>query len=492
MTSEASIEERIIRDLKAWSQQPTVPFLHKPMRRALRERFRALGLHPWDGGSRPERPTWAEDPYALYVFLPGHSAQDSWLVLDTHLDHPGFVADGRGTVRALGSVGFQRVHRLVHQQPQRVALFHPHTGEHLGEGLLRPHAAFRLANPIYTLETERPIPPNTAVQWHLPEPRRTNSYIEAYAADNLLVTAVATALLEALLASSITLPRPVLFVFDVLEEIFEVSATHIAYRNQTPFGALNASTWIIVLENMQAEPLRLRDVLGERLLRDPQHARLAHDHDVYSAQADAALHPLYQEAGLPLPTYEDGLLLKVNGVDLPYGLHFGDQANDAEAWVRYWAEALEIPYQHTLSAGACNGTAYALYPTTPHLVTLVIPTRFKHNVGPQGEVVLERSLRRDARNLYQLLHHLTTQSFSFHGPPPSQGESMLNRLLRRRMSPDPRVLRALQRERIRIMRRAYHPLRYGVVFPETLAQRLALTWSRIHARLDELAERFGR
>jgi hypothetical protein len=317
------------------------------------------------------------------------------VLFDSHLDHPAFVLDGRGGGVAMGSLGLDRVKQLTSEAPIPLRIFHPE-GHFLTMGSL---VDLQIGGkPYVRVQTPEPIPANCHGLWNVTDFSIEGEHLLMHSADNTIVTAVMLALLEQVACRpDIYRDIDVTFIFTFLEEIFEVSATAVALRGRTPFGRLDPRSVIVVLESMETIPLAYqerRETATDLIAHDLREMRQTDESWVVSLRDAAsleasAIHPLYRHFDLPLPQPDGNVMIKVNDIDCVYGYEFGDAPNLAESLLLHISDELRVVPQHTIAGGACNGTAYSLFPTTSHIVTLSVPNPCKHNMDLAGKIVPE-------------------------------------------------------------------------------------------------------
>lgn len=452
---------------------PTVPFGHLPMLRAIKDCLSEMAI-PTDD--------MAQDDYCLYVRVRRGSAPHQ-TIIDSHIDHPGFLINSDGNGIAFGSVGQQRVRRLLEAGPLPLRLFAP-DGTALGMGQLTDMRGFNV-----TVAADFTLPANTLGLWDTVDFQVDGEDLLMYAADNMIATDVMLAVLEAVVQQpSVYRDIDVLFVFAFLEEVFEVSSTAMVMRGTTPFGRIAPDAHVYVLESMQSTPLRAGEgVQGGDLVQ----ARLDDDAAAYAEGAHTArdgqqFHPLYASMGLRLPNHEDGLFIKVNDSDGPYGYLFDSSANGAESRALVAARQLEVPHQHSLSGGACNGTAYTLFPVTPHIVTLSIPNPYKHNIALDGSVVPERIKLRDIEAQALVLSHVLAHP----ALPDAPADSLLSpRLRQTALTPTPAAHQQKQAERGTIAWSAKWRLARGRYFGTSSAENVLFRARGAAGRLRQQIKR---
>lgn len=461
------------------SQIPNAPFLHGPLLQQIITILSNLGITPRTESSDFSRGIYALDDYCLYVrFQRGKPTYP--LLLDSHLDHPAFVLDGRGRGAAFGSIGFERISHLLKKSPLDLRIFAP-SGEFITIGKVTNLEVFTAQ-----IETSIPIPPNSHGVWNVPDFQRDDEYVWMYSADNMIVTDLMLALITQVARAPQHFPDlDVTFVFTFLEEVFEVSASALSMTGHTPFGALDERSIIIVLESMEAVPLMpiLQGItiqsLRDQRLDDDSQAVLRRIGQTRSAQS---AHPLYQTLGLALPDSEAGVVIKVNDMDCVYGYGFPDRPNLAELCLLTTAEELGLSYQHTLCGGACNGTAYSLFPTTSHIATLSVPNPFKHNIHFDGSIVAERVKLSDVESAAHILLRVLQ---SGKGIIQNHPKALSERLKRTDLVPRSAVARRLRAERGSIAWSVQPRLRKRRFFGENTIERLQFRLHRAASRVQE-------
>ncbi|MEI6180564.1 MAG: hypothetical protein WCP31_07405 [Chloroflexales bacterium] len=484
--------ERILAYAQTLGAIPQAPYLHRASLRQVLQFLAELNIRP-QGLGNPAEGTYASDAYALYVnFRRGQPRVP--VLFDSHLDHPALVLDGRGGGVALGSLGLDRIKRLTEVAPIPLRIFHPE-GHFLTKGKL---VALHLAGkPYVQVETPSPIPANCHALWDVTDFTVEGDHLLMHSADNTIVTAVMLALLEQVARNPTTYrDLDVTFVFTFLEEIFEVSATAIAQRRRTPFGPIDERSLIVVLESMETIPLAYqeqRETATELIARDLRAMRQTDERWVLALRDGAALdrdavHPLYRTFDLPLPQPDGGVMLKVNDIDCVYGYEFPATPNLAESLLLRLSDELQIVPQHTLAGGACNGTAYSLFPTTSHIVTLSVPNPCKHNMDLAGQIVPER-VRLDniaaAGRLGEGVLHASATGIAGAHP-----HALAQRLKATALRPNAASARRLQIERGTIAWGAYlrlqHMRYFGASLPEQFAFGLRGSSARLRERVQHL------
>lgn len=470
---------------KTFDAIPNAPFLYQATLDKILARLQTLGVKESAEDTPPTDGVYAQDDYCLYVhFKRGETNQP--LIIDTHIDHPGFVLNDQGYGIAFGSIGSERLKQLIKTSPPEIDIFDKDGKFHCTKKI----TSFNYdGKPIIKLEDNVNVPNNSHGVWHLPEFREDADHIYMKNADNMIATTVAMALIEDIANSPDLYPNvDVTFIFTFLEEVFEVSASYVALNKRTPFGEITPQSNVIVLESMQSVPMHADDeILQNKLVSEDLKAlRLEDDQVFYTPElrekilAEGAVNKIYKAFDLKLPNHEDGLLVKVNDTDAVYGTYYPDQENEIEDFILNILETENIPFQHTVSGGACNGTAYSLFPTTSSIITLNIPNKYKHNIGPDGSIVPEQIKKSDIDDVFFTISKLL-QSKS----PEKSSNGLSKKLKHSNLAYEPAILEKLQIERSNVTWGAKKRIAKGKYFPETLVEKVDFRFRGVAARIRE-------
>ncbi len=184
-----------------------------------------------------------EDELAVYVKIGNRSLPP--LIVDTHLDHPGFVVGTDNFVHSLGSF----VNSKMINQPrflEKIPVeFYTSKGIPLTKGYIFDNKIEN--NQIksrYFAENFLQLPVNTQV-FPIISTGKKGDYFHLRAADNIATVSVCLSLIEQLYKNT---DCNVTFIFTKLEEIYQLSATGIAKKASTPFEKILPHTPILVLE----------------------------------------------------------------------------------------------------------------------------------------------------------------------------------------------------------------------------------------------------
>ncbi len=420
--------DQLLRDI---ASTPNAPFLYGPSRKMIERMF---SDHP-DVAIQ-------KDEFALYVRVKhGHSSRR--VIVVTHLDHPGIVLKNSRHGIPFGSVGYERIVEHLTRAPIPVRVYDLN-GAYQQLAYLTDFKMWR-GSPMVSLQAKNFISPNSHAIWDVPTFEKNNGIIKMHNADNGAVTAVAMELLNTSTHME-NIDLEVLFVY--VEEVHQISSTGIALRGKTPFGAIDDHTFIINLEAMEIESNTLEKSLIDKF-------------------------------GLSFPNYDAGVLIKVNDGQLIYGFHFPNLINEAELVVKTAATELNIAHQYTITTGSTDAKSFSLFPLTPHIVTLAVPCKWKHNQGSKGEFVPEEVYERDLENTLALLKAVIQ--------PIQQTQDKLKLSLNAKLKENGyglsvKQVKKLRNQRVSIMKAAQPRLRKGVYFDTSLREFIEFNFWRVASK----------
>ncbi len=308
-----------------------------------------------------------EDHLALYARFNNGTAQTK-LLIDTHIDHPGFVIQDLSFAKAIGSIGTPGIFPLIGKELPFPVAIHDPNGSKVGDGILSDlsYQQSNLYAKVIAEGTE--LSPNGQIVLSLQTGIFGNE-LWMRSADNQAVTAVSLAMIEWLCQTNPV--ADVIFVFTKLEEIKQVSATLIARRGYTPFGIIDDNTNIIVLEAASVGfTNETKQIINCR------------------------------------PSYTDGPVIRVADNELVYLVN--GRPNLSESLVLHAADISMSQIQHAPLISNCNATAYTLFGKCPNIISLTIPCRNKHNITEKGKIVPEKVYCKDIAIVINLLKESVT------------------------------------------------------------------------------------
>ncbi len=326
--------------LKDLDEIPNVPFFTKVVRRKVVNLAQAFGLngrgvHIW------------QDSLGLYISL-NRGYQKQRIFLCSHLDHPGFVFDEKGTGFPLGSVGGIGNRSVSNLGKLTLMDLYSPEGQYIDTIAVSPNNG--------TLSANKSLKRNTIGMWHLDNTSYSGDTLQMRSADNHVATAMVLATASQIWASKN--PCNIQLVFTAVEEIYQLAMTGLCLRNK--IGSLNDC--VIVVETMEMIPY-----------------------------------------GSGYPNYTEGPLIKVNDGDIFYGAGANTDYNIAEARLLQGAKSLR--HQHSESGGYTDATAVSLLTQCAHVATLAVPCQNKHNVSNAGKIVPEMVSFKDIKEGIKILRN---------------------------------------------------------------------------------------
>jgi hypothetical protein len=313
-----------------------------------------------------------EDEFALYAHY-SHGVPSYRLLIDTHLDHPGFVTNGQGEAIPIGTIATPDMVESINAHQGTIPVtFYDAGGGEVGKGHLqnlRVQHAQTVMQACVTSPVGKKLPPNIQA---IPDvaAKQDGEKLLMRSADNLSVTAVALEYLQWLVRTQVS--ADVTIVFTKLEEVRQISATAIARRGRTPFGRLDDTMHIIVLEaGLVGSTSRTREITPPQEL-----------------------------------DYDSGVLIRVSDHELAY--QQVGRRNLAEALMLHARDTTQVRTQHGPSIGNCNALSYIFFSPCPHVTSLMIPTCNKHNFDQDGHLTHETIAVEDIQSVRMLLQSATS------------------------------------------------------------------------------------
>lgn len=314
----------------------------------------------------------AEDHLGLYLNYK-HGNPKHKVIIDSHLDHPGFIMRRDGIAVPIGSIaGQDDIEYLKKFLPYPVNIIDKESQKPI-EGLITGLYSINQKTEL-KIEYQKgatKLRNNVQIQLIL-ENDYQSSTIKSRSADN---HAASTSMISVI--DWIEHERPisdVTFIFSKLEEIKQSSSTLLALRNFTPFGKIYSDTLIIVLE---------AGLMGSNI------------------NTDSIL-------GGEGTNYENGPVVRVGDDDLIFSS--SNTYNLSESAALNALEASGGQYQHGMSVSYSNATPYTLFSDSNNVVGITIPCRFKHNMDPLRGFVPEEVYSKDIEITTQILKHILFQT----------------------------------------------------------------------------------
>lgn len=427
------------------SEIPNAPFLYEPASKFVTDNLKALGIHNVGlEKAKTAKLGFCSDELGIYVKIKNGNPKNK-IVITTHLDHPFFVIDKDGYGEAVGSV---EPNRIKENTPLRI---YSRNGEFLGIDVIRELKKY---GPRYSIKTKGMVVPDTNSHgiWDLKPIMYESFVLKMVSADDVATTAIVLSLIEDL-ARTYNQVMDVEFIFTHLEEVKQVSATGIALRGRSPFDRIDESTIIIPLECDHTEA---SDKQAQKIIK----------------------------GGFTPANYDSGLIIRLNDGKIVYGQRFDDN-NNAESLLLWSLDGKEnIPFQQSVVTGSCDGTSFSLFSPTPHIASITIPTKFKHNIGPGGEITHEEIKQEDLQNAKNLLERAIVLAGRTSVKP--TGTEISQRLKRSQLSATQSDLALLNADRLGAYRSSIERLKVAKYYPTNNSERIYFIMGGANARIRRL------
>lgn len=439
------INRNLRNNLSDLSEVPNAPFLFDPAIRFITNKFDQLGI-PNISAQEAEHYSisYCEDEFAIYLRIKNDNSKDR-LVFTTHLDHPYFVINDKKYGDALGSVHPERV------TPNTQLRIYSRDGDFRGVDLIQSIHKTRNGNSI-VMEGNVKLDKNNHGIWDLESIDYDNGKIKMLSADDVATTAVCLSVIENTIRN-LNRSVNVEFVFTKVEEVRQLSATGIAVRGSTPYGRFDDKTTIIPLECDYVE------------MSDQQRR-------------------LIRNSGFKPADYESGLILRLNDNKIVYSQSVQFGRNIAETKILNSLLNADTQYQQTLVGGACDGTSFTLFTDCPNLAGITIPTRFKHNVGRNGEIVHEEIKISDLIGLNNVITQLVLGSDDHMSK--ESGLEIFSKLMSSQMVANNQNMHSLRSDRLKTLYSNLNQLKNGVYFPEDISQKTTFLLGKFNSRIQTL------
>jgi len=396
-----------------------------------------------------------QDEFAFYARIKRGNPKKQLIVI-THIDHPSIVLKNSKYGIAFGSVGYERISQNLALSPIPIKIYD--SAGNFQQLAHVHHFAVKGGTPIVSIHASKPVLSNSHAVWDVSPIEQNNGVIKMQNADNGAVTAVA---LQLLIDSTEFNDVDLQVIFVYVEEVHQIASTGIAARGSTPFGQIDKETIIINLEAMEVE------------ISDIEKG-------------------LIQELNLPCPKYDGGVLIKVNDGQLVYGYQFPEIENQAELLVKHIAETENINHQYTISTGSTDAKSFSLFPLTPHIITLAVPCKWKHNYGAKGEFIPEEIYERDLHNTLAVLKLAVNKASkaSFISSPKTLF-SLSHELKKRNYGLSSKQADELRNQRFRLMKAAQPRLKRAKYFDTTVSEFLEFNYWRVVSKFTSLKAKSG-
>jgi len=444
------LEESFRQDLLKSAEIPNAPFLYEPARRFVINELVQMGFVDAKSEHRNQQLEYVHDDFALYAKIKRRESKHK-LIITTHLDHPFVVLDGKGGGTPLGSIGNDRLKKQTETKGIPVKVYSKDGELVASDTIVGVNIGSRRTRVI--TDFQEPYGTNSHAIWAMEPFVVEGGRIKMINSDNMANTAIMLSLIEEIVQDTSEKPIDVEFIFAYLEEIKQVSTTAIALRGSTPFGGINSNSLIVVLESASVETLE---------------------------EYEATINSLQMRKA----NYDDGIIVRINDRGLVYGQRY-DTDNKAENLLLMSAQEAKANYQQTLLSGTCDATSYTLFSKTPHIASITIPTKYKHNTGKQGEMVREEILIRDVNatknTLLKAIYACGGDLMPIYRP-----DAHSRALKSTSMTATPRAISELKRDRIATYFTSLQRLKRARFYPENISDRMYFSYNSAVGKVKKL------
>jgi len=330
----------VLNHLQKLQEIPNVPFLVKPIKAYLEGVIKKNGYK------------YSTNDYSIIVNTNKNPSKPK-LIIMAHSDHPGIIIKNKKNGIAMGTLETDRLRKILSKNKIELKIFDPN-GKFLGIGdLIGIHKNSR---DVY-LDINFDVPSNSFGQYNLKYFESNLKFISAYSLDDTISVAIMLSLLENKLESK----YDVYYVFNLYEEVHQISAWYLAKHNVLN---INKNDIIINLESQKVENI---------------------DDNSY-----------------PPANYENGPILQLSNTGCLFGYKVeGD--NQSEKIARHIAKKDGIKLQIGLTKDSDDSRPFSYFPLTSNIISLNIPNKYKHNCGPNGEVIPEVIYIKDVEDITKLV-----------------------------------------------------------------------------------------
>lgn len=298
---------------------------------------------------------YEKTPYRLTVHIPSNTKTK--LVVMSHLDHPGAVLNGKGGGIFFGSVGLDRIEKKIKSG------FYLRVISSMGEklGLVKLTGMGRNKQ-NFTYSADFVVPRNSSAQFDIPVFEEDDDYLRVYNSDNAIDTATMLALLE----EKFIPVYDTYFVFNIHEEVHQISAWKLARDNELDLGK----------------------------------------HDMV-LNLESPIITTNEKYDGPKLTYVDGPVMKLSNLGCLFGFMVAGE-NELEKRIELIAKKNNHKVQKCFAKGSDESRCFSSFANTASIVTLAIPNKYKHNWGTKDEFVAEEILKKDVKVFGVLLYDFLT------------------------------------------------------------------------------------
>jgi len=424
---------------------PNTPFLKQAIAKTIFAELCNLGIDSQFGISNNIEHRVATNEYGIYVRLKNGQTSKR-VIIDSHLDHPAMALDGKGKGTILGSIDINAIRRTLINSEVPVRIYDPEGNQTFSSSIVKINDKREVF-----IKDKKQAAPNSHAIWDLPVFQETDTHLKGLSLDNFVGVTLSLDLISRILSLDSDSPFDVEFMFPFVEEVRQICSTGISISGGSPLGRIDENCLLVVLESASV--------------------------DIKQEYKD-----ICKEIGVNLPNYSNGPIIRVNDNQLVYSLRHNGQ-NQAENLLLFAADGVKHKFQHTVLQGVCNSSAYALLSGTPHIASITIPTKHKHNVSVDGLIELEEISKSDLVAASNLLESLVQIAGTIEGNVPSRKDG-ISPVLKKFIKPGTSLQAAMRKEMKATLNYNTERLRAGKYYPETFTEKLNINKDRIKSRFD--------
>ena len=311
---------------------PNVPFLVKPINEYITENV------------NKNKYSFIDNNYSVIVRALKNSNKPK-LIIMAHTDHPGIIIKNKNRGIAMGTLETDRLRTILANKPIKLKIFDP-GGKYLGTGNL---IDIKKNNRDVSLKVDFDVPSNSFGQYDINYFKTSDKSVSAYTLDDTISVAVMLSLLEHKFESD----YDVYFVFNLYEEVHQISSWYLAKNN---ILKINKDDIIINLESQKVENVE-------------------------------------NKFGLKL-NYSSGPILQLSNTGCLFGYRFNGK-NESEIIVSNIAKTLKSKIQIGFAKDSDDSRPFSFFSTTANITTLNIPNKYKHNCDDNGRIIPEFVYKKD-------------------------------------------------------------------------------------------------
>ncbi len=332
--------KKILQHTQKLQTIPNVPFLVEPIRNYIKEIINKNNY------------SFVDNRYSLIVNAVKNPSKPKRIFM-AHTDHPGIIIKNKYQGIAMGTLEVDRLKKILTQGAIKLRIFNPN-GIFLGIGEMTD---IDKNDRDITLKIPFDVLPNSFAQYDMQYYKTDRNNIFAYSLDDSISVAILLSLLQSKLESK----YDIYFVFNLYEEVHQISAWNLAKNN---FLKINKEDIFINLESQKVKNI---------------------DKSRYSTS-----------------NYSNGPILQLSNTGCLFGYNTKG-SNNAESIIESTANKANMKLQLGLIMDSDDSRPFSYFPLTPNIATINIPNMFKHNCNENGEIVAEEVKKQDVVDVYELV-----------------------------------------------------------------------------------------